>query len=428
MNAMKTLAALAVVLTLVCMVRAQQPNVELQLIPRPPDGQANQAATKPAQVSPEASAVIKKVADAYTKLKSLDLVGKLTGELDIGGQKKDEKAEFTSSFAAPNSFKHEIKDEELVGSTGEKLYVYGKGTNMYLMVDAPKGKVLSADLPDPFPDLIGGQNVSLVLALSIDPSAELTKAYSVVNKKDDVKIDDKAYTALELKEPKAGPSATVLIDPETNLIRRAVLDFSADAIAKGAQDVKKALVTIDYVKTTPNPATQPTQFAWVPPAGAKDMAKQDESGGDAPAMALKGKPAPAVKLKGLDDKEVSLADLKGSVVVLDFWATWCGPCVGSLPHLDKLYQDKKADGVKVFAVNQREDKELVAGFMKSKNLSVPVLLDSEGKAGDEYKANAIPETVVVGKDGVVKEVFIGAGPGTEKELHEAVEKAMKEAK
>jgi hypothetical protein len=66
--------------------------------------------------------------------------------------------------------------------------------------------------------------------------------------------------------------------------------------------------------------------------------------------------------------------------------------------------------------------------MKSKSLSVPVLLDTEGKAGDLYKANAIPETVVVGKDGVVKKVFVGAGPDTEKQLRDAVDAALKSAR
>jgi len=114
--------------------------------------------------------------------------------------------------------------------------------------------------------------------------------------------------------------------------------------------------------------------------------------------------------------------------VLDFWATWCGPCVMSLPHLDALYKEFKDQEVKFFAVNQGEDKELVGGFMKSKNLSVPVLLDGDTKVGNKYDAHAIPMTVVVGKDGVVRKVFVGAGPDTESRLRDAIQGAMNASK
>jgi hypothetical protein len=151
----ETPAALAVVVLMTDGLFAQPSRSATD--PRPPDGQPprDQACT----ISPEAAAAIKKVADAH-EAQELDLVGKLTGKLDIGGQKKDEKGGVHQLFAALNSFRHEIKDEELVGSTGEKLYVYGKGTNMYLMVDAPKTK--SSARISPIRSIIGGQNLSLV--------------------------------------------------------------------------------------------------------------------------------------------------------------------------------------------------------------------------------------------------------------------------
>ena len=388
----------------------------------------SQPTTAPAEITPEAATVLKGLGETYSKLKRLDLVGSLAGDFDVAGRKENNKVDFSTAFAAPNKFRHDVKDEALLGSTGEKFYIFMKEPNMYLMKDAPKSKVMSDELPDPFAELIGGQNLSLVLALSQNPSEELTRSYRKIEKSADVKVDDKTYTALAMSNNAGSPKATLLIDPATNLVRRATIDISDQLLSQGAPEVKKAQVTIDYTSSTPDAAAEPASdaFAWAPPAGAKDAEQMQQQGGEAgPAAALEGKPAPDFKLKGLDDKEVALADLKGQVVVLDFWATWCGPCVASLPKIDKLHQEKKDAGVKVFAVNLREDKELVQGFMTSKKLSLPVLLDNEGATGDAYQAQAIPQTVVIAKDGTIAKVFVGAGPNTEAQIREAVETALK---
>ena len=387
------------------------------------------ATTHAAEVTPDAKKVLDSVSSAYTKLKTLSMTGTITGEFDVDGQKGNESTDFTTTFAAPNKFKHETKDDSVLGSTGERLYVYAKPRNAYLTADAPKQKVMSDQLPEPFAQLIGSQNLSLVLALSSEPTNELTRTYSKIVKAADVQVDGKPFTALDLKPRQGAAATTLLFDPATNLLRRATMNMADELAARGAKDVKKAVITIDYKGTTADADAKPEQFAWAPPPTAKDAKEMAEGGDDDEASkALTGKPAPDFKLKGLDDKEVALKDLKGNVVVLDFWATWCGPCVGSLPHIDKIASDMKEKGVRVFAVNQAEDKELVQGFMKSKNLTVPVLLDSDSKVGQSYKANAIPETVVIGKDGIVRKVFVGAGPDTETKLREAIDEAVKAAK
>ena len=94
---------------------------------------------------------------------------------------------------------------------------------------------------------------------------------------------------------------------------------------------------------------------------------------------LAGKPAPAFSLTGMNGKVVSSESLKGSVYVLDFWATWCPPCVASLPHLDGIYKDFKDKGVKFFAVNEQEDKPTIQKFVSDTKLGIPVLMDSDGQ-------------------------------------------------
>ena len=149
-------------------------------------------------------------------------------------------------------------------------------------------------------------------------------------------------------------------------------------------------------------------------------------GGRDGRQALEGKAAPDFKLTGLDDKQVSLADLKGSVAVVDFWATWCPPCRASLPHLDETYQKFKGDGLKVYAINVGEEKQQVQAFVEKTKLAVPVLLDSDSSVLQKYQGSGIPETVVIGKDGRIRKVLVGFGEGSEDQIVAAVKAAMAE--
>jgi peroxiredoxin len=386
------------------------------------------------QATPEAQEVLNGIRDAYAKVKTLSLTGKLSADLDVDGTKKNDTAELTASYAAPNLYRHVLKGNVEAGSTGEKVYAYQPSDNVYFMKDAPAARPATAgDLPGPIGKLLDQQNPSLLLALVADAAAQLTDGVSRVERGADVKIGEVAYTALNFTTQDSG-EVQLLVDPSTKLVRKITADLRKRIEASGQQDVKQAKITIDYtdVKTgagadgataTPKPA----EFAWAPPQGARDfaaLAAADDKPAD--AAALEGKVAPDFTLKGTDGKEVKLSALKGSVVVLDFWATWCPPCRASLPHLDTLNKEMTPKGVKVFAVNLEEEVDVVKKFVTDTKLTTAVLLDSTGATAQSYGASAIPQTVVVGKDGKVKKVFVGFNPNeSPKALKDAVEAAMK---
>jgi cytochrome c biogenesis protein CcmG, thiol:disulfide interchange protein DsbE len=408
--------------------------------------------TKPtARISPDAQPVLDKVVAAYKALNSGRFAGTITSDLDLNGQQRKDRGEFESLLLAPNrgpttapaaiKFRHSTREvreamarqDTIVGSTGEKLYVFDPNRNYFVSEDAPKGRTNGSTLGKPYRDLLEMQDPALLMALSDDPAAALLDGVEAVEKVDDEKINDVAHPALKMTS-KTGEEVVVLIDPKTNLLRRLTFDLRKPLEKRGQKDVKTATITIDYadVSTDAPAALKEQAYAWAPPAGARDVssmagaiASGDSDDENYPAMALEGKAAPDFKLTGLDGKPVSMADLKDSVVVLDFWATWCGPCRMSLPGLQKVYEAGKESGLHVFAVNLREDEDDVKAFVKETKLLVPILMDTDGKVAEKYLVQPIPQTVVIGKDGVVKKVFIGAGPDTHEKLKQAVEEAGK---
>ncbi len=390
----------------------------------PEAGAPQAAAQAPVEISPEAKTELDQIRAAYGKLHSLKLAGTVQANIDVGGQKHDQHAEFTSSYSAPNQFKHEVPGQIVVGSTGEKAYIYSAKEQRYLQVDAPKGKVPSQQQPPFVAQLLGRENPSLLMALSSDAAAELTAGATSVQKTPDVKVGDTAYTALKIEA--AHGTEHVLVDSKTHLVKQVELDLSKMLEKQGAPNVKQAVLTFNYTQAQADAPVKAEQFAWTPPADALDASKAPPAQPKAEAESLTGKPAPDFTLEGLDGKQQTLSKMKGSVVVLDFWATWCPPCRESLPHLDALKKELAPKGLKVFAVNIQEEKPKVEEYIKKNNLTFAVLLDAQGKVAMDYKANAIPQTVVVGKDGTVKKVFVGFGPDTEKNLRQTVEAAMKE--
>ncbi len=375
------------------------------------------------QVSPEARAVLDQVQEAAGKLKSLEMSGSVFSNFDVAGRKQEQTQKFTAAYLAPDKFRNEMNNELLTGGTGSKVYVYDEKASVYLIMDAPKGKVAPGDVPQPMGQILSMQNPFLIVLVSHASLQDLWREPRTVVRLADTPLGGSSYETIQFVDAQNRPGVILLVDPRTHLPRQVKFDLTKALEARGAKDVKSASIVVDYQTMTPDAAVEEASFAWTPPAGAKDASKEKD---DSPAMGMVGKPAPDFKLTSLDGKQtVSLADLKGSVVVLDFWATWCGPCVRSLPTLDEVYRQNKEAGVKVFAVNIKEEPAAVRAFVEAKKLSVPVLLDKDGAVAQKYMAQAIPETVVIGKDGQVRLVLVGAGPDNERKIRGEIESALK---
>ncbi len=137
--------------------------------------------------------------------------------------------------------------------------------------------------------------------------------------------------------------------------------------------------------------------------------------------ALVGKAAPDFELALLGGKKkFHLAECKGQVVVLDFWATWCGPCLLAMPQVERAAGAFRDRGVRLVAVNMQESAPEITAMLERHKLDVAVALDVDGVVGDRYEATAIPQTVIIDRDGKVARLFVGGGPGLEDSLREAL--------
>jgi len=137
------------------------------------------------------------------------------------------------------------------------------------------------------------------------------------------------------------------------------------------------------------------------------------SAGSEPSTATVGKAAPNFQLQNLDGQSISLNDLKGKPVLVNFWATWCRPCVSEMPYIQEIYEEWSGKGLMVLAINRGESSSKVEEFLQSNNLSLPVLLDTNKAVAQRYNIRGIPTTFFIDKEGIIQEIIIGAFPNKE---------------
>ena len=129
----------------------------------------------------------------------------------------------------------------------------------------------------------------------------------------------------------------------------------------------------------------------------------------ADSAALRSKTAPDFRLEAVDGSQVSLADFKGKVVLVNLWATWCPPCVRETPRIVRLAEKYKAQGLVVLGVNTtyQDDRAKVAAFVRDHKVSYPVLLDTDDRFGQAYGARLLPTSYLIDQQGKIVQVRVG---------------------
>lgn len=134
-----------------------------------------------------------------------------------------------------------------------------------------------------------------------------------------------------------------------------------------------------------------------------------------PAGGLVGQPAPDFALRSLQGENMRLSEHLGDVVLINFWATWCGPCRQEMPLLDEIFGKYRRAGLVLFSVNLDEDENLAAAKEMAQTLKVsyPVLVDARKEVARAYQAGTMPLTVLIDREGVVRYVSEGYKVGYE---------------
>ncbi|MEO5689364.1 MAG: TlpA disulfide reductase family protein [Burkholderiaceae bacterium] len=136
--------------------------------------------------------------------------------------------------------------------------------------------------------------------------------------------------------------------------------------------------------------------------------------------------APDFTLRGADGRNVRLDELRGQVVLVNFWATWCGPCREEMPRLDTLYQKYHKSGFVLLGVNVDDDPRTALATAAKLNVSFPVLLDTDKKVSKLYDLNTMPSTVVIDRDGKMRFLTHGYHAGTERDYEQQIRGLLKE--
>jgi len=165
------------------------------------------------------------------------------------------------------------------------------------------------------------------------------------------------------------------------------------------------------------------QSAIEPLVTAAMQAGAQSNGGVSP---LVGQPAPEVSLRLLDGTPFKLSESKGKIVVLDFWATWCAPCMQTMPLVEKAVAEFDPDQVQLLSINLQESVEQIRPVLERKDLNLTVALDIDGVAASRYEAKAIPQLVVVGKDGLIKSLYVGGGSAIVDQMTESIRTLLQE--
>jgi len=353
---------------------------------------------------------LERVAERYRTLKGYRLEGATSNTVSTRTEKNETGNRIRFLVQRPGRLTSEVRDSQYTTrlvANGESLWTAIPELDQYMA--------------QPLAPLLAGAD-SAQLKGQLDPLSGYTHLLDGITRvqtlsRDTVRtargvVKCDRYALSRAAADSTAPGVTihprvVWVDPASRLV---LLDSSRVDQTHPQLGPVSAVSMMRLVVAEADPTVAADAFVFKPDDGMRRVRRFMQRSPE--HEALEGQPATDFTLETLaGSKPVKLSELKGRVVVLDFWATWCGPCRRWLPIVEQASRDYASKGLAVFAVNERETDSKVRSYLDQQKLDLPVLMDRSGTVGSIYRASSIPLTVVVGKDGFVLRVMVG--------LHEA---------
>lgn len=378
--------------------------------------------------------LLQQVKQAYQKTNQLQMTSDITIASQNNGWSTTRKGQIHLAFDRAS---HQLKIDQ------PGFYTVISNGKLRMKSALLPGQLLTTDLAKPITYdhvfkvihqlMMNPPLINLAMLTSDKPIEAITLGTKVTLKT--VQLAD-GKTALQF--PNGKSTVTLTIDPKTHLIEnmKVIADpkFLSTTNGVDSLEINSAYTIKTRNQDIPQNAFQFDADGLTPATSIKQMAqnlrnKNAASSGNrttSGAKSMEGKPMPRLTLKTLNGKSFDSSKVKAKVMVLDLWATWCGPCVNlGLPLLQDTYlwAKKNNKDVAIYAVNQGESNKIVKKFWDNTSYDMPVLMDPGNVVGTKFHVRAIPTTLIIA-DGKVQAVEVGVSPNSKQKLREEINKAL----
>lgn len=362
----------------------------------------------PALAQPSAKEVMAKVAGVYAHMQSIHVVAERSDTFARRGQGATESAQFELTARGRDHYYVRIK------GSGVDAFALSDGDNTWRALASKKqwSTIAAASVED---DDAASQSRDLHLLVAATlygqyGSIARTAKDPTLEREEEIKAAGAKIPCYVIQAEAANASYELWVDRE----RFVVVQSKMRRESRGTLSETKIRMTALEI----NSPIPDSRFEFEPVRGWSQVDMLALPGED--RLLLTGQKAANFSLKTLDGDPVTLDNLRGKVVVLDFWATWCPPCRKELPEVDKL-RAEFGERVEFLGVND-EDAGTVKSFLHRNHYELMVLMDSRRQVERQYGVSAIPTLLVIGKSGVIRQHFIGfRDPAT---LRKAIESAL----